>query len=248
MVSRASQHLCPRRGEEGPVPNLTLNPVHREPQRARAAGRDDCTDHACVPCLTPPCCLLHPLLLHCVHRYIIQVSVVWAVPSCKPAGASPGGSIPLESSRLASKQAAAGPTNIYMFDKETVELIPQGIEAATVVYDGVTITKPAEEGIPVPTIPVASSSSSSTGSSSSSSTSQQVAVAVPTIPIAQPVKRVQEETGPAEKPAAASQQQQAAAKQAVAQQGAGGGKAVGCGGERASSNCDTGAVLAAAKN
>lgn len=172
---------------------------------------------------------------------------MWAVPSCKPPGASPGGSIPLESSRLASKQTAAGPTNIYMFDKETVELIPQGIEGATVVYEGVTITKPAEgEGIPVPTIPVASSSSSG----SSSSRQQQVAVAVPTIPIAQPVKRVQEETGPAEKPAATSSQQpQLAAKQAAAQQGAaGGGKAVGCGGDRATSNCDTGAVLAAAKN
>jgi hypothetical protein len=128
-----------------------------------------------------------------------------------------------------------------MFDKETVELIPQGIEGANVIYDGVTITKPAEsEGTPAPTIPVASSSSSSSG--------QQAAVAVPTIPVAQPVKRVQEESGPAEKPAATSQQPQAAAKQTVAQQGAGGGKAVGCGGERTASNCDTGAVLAAAKN
>jgi hypothetical protein len=80
----------------------------------------------------------------CCCRYIIQLSVVWAVPSCKPPGSRPSGSIPLESSRLANNKNAQGPTNIYLWDKETVDLLPQGIEGTTVIYEGVKIVKPAE--------------------------------------------------------------------------------------------------------
>lgn len=165
-----------------------------------------------------------------LRRYIIQVSIVWAVPSCKPAGSGPGGNIPLESSRLASSKNAQGPTNVYMWDKETVDLLPRGIEGANIVYAGVTITKPVE-GIPVPTIPVASIIPSAS----------QPGVPVPTLP-GQSAQSMQAEKSPAEKPAT----QQAAAKQVVAEQTKGGGKASGCDG--ASGNCDTSVVLAAAKN
>jgi hypothetical protein len=171
-------------------------------------------------------CMLVCVLV--VSRYIIQVSIVWAVPSCKPPGASPGGTIALEASRLASSKNTQGPTNIYLWDKDTVDLIPQGIEGATVVYDGVTITKPAE-GVPVPTIPVSSLSQGS------------AAAPAPTTP-AQESQR-QEAKGPAEKPATP----QAAAKEAAAQQTGSAGKA-GCASSRAVDNCDTGIVLAAVKN
>jgi hypothetical protein len=165
-------------------------------------------------------------------RYIIQVSIVWAVPSCKTPGASPGGSIPMEASRLASSKNAQGPTNVYLWDKDTVDLIPQGIEGATVVYDGVTITKPSE-GVAVPTIPVSGSSQGSTAGPTQTTPAQSQGQG----------SKVQEEKALAEKPAV----QQAAAKEAVAQQTGGAGKA-GCVGGRAVDNCDTGVVLAAVKN
>lgn len=44
---------------------------------------------------------------------------------------------------------------MYLWDDETVALIPKGIEAANVVYDGVTISAPMA-GTPVPTIPTPS--------------------------------------------------------------------------------------------
>lgn len=106
----------------------------------------------------------------------------------------------MEASRLASSKAAQGPNNVYLWDKETVDLIPEGIEGATVVYEGVTITKGAE-GVPVPTVPAASSGQGS------------VSAPVPSTP-AQGSKGVQYEKTPAEKPAT----QQAAAKEAAAQQ------------------------------
>jgi hypothetical protein len=90
-------------------------------------------------------CLAAFCTCHCTqHRYIIQLAFVWALPSCKPAGAAGGSAIPLDASRLASSSSAQGPTSLYLLgDKETVDLIPQGVEGANIIYDGVTIIAPA---------------------------------------------------------------------------------------------------------
>lgn len=131
-------------------------------------------------------------------RYILQVSLVWAVPSCKPAGSPVGGSIALEAARLDSSESAQGPTNVYLWDKETVALLPPGIEAANVVYDGMTITAPAagtavptmpapvQALAPVPTIPAPAPVAAPVPAPAPARVEAQAAISVPTIPIAVP--------------------------------------------------------------
>lgn len=179
-------------------------------------------------------------------RYIIQVSIVWAIPTCKPAGSQVGSSIPLEFSRLASSKTAQGPTNVYMLDRETVDLIPSGIEGANVVYDGVKIYRPVE-GTPVPTIPVNSvvevpvSTIAATAPAAAATTTQ----AATERPVLQPPERPVLQPTMAVKPAPAASQQ--AAAKTVA--GGSAGKTTGCGSSnRAAAGCETGMVLAAVKD
>lgn len=150
-------------------------------------------------------------------RYIIQLSFVWALPSCKPAGAATGSNvISLESSRLATSSGAQGPTNLYLWDKETVDLIPQSVEASNIIFAGVTIIAP-------PPAPPSDSSSSqaasgaASGSSTASATGPAAAAAVPaaqpgTAAKAEPTTKAEAAAKPASAAAAAGSSKRAVAE------------------------------------
>jgi hypothetical protein len=103
-----------------------------------------------------------------LRRYIIQLAFVWALPSCRPAGAAGSSAKPLEASRLAAAASKQGPASIYLLaDKETVDLIPSGVEAANIIYDGVTViapTRPAAgaAGAKAPAAPTAAAAAAPT--------------------------------------------------------------------------------------
>lgn len=166
---------------------------------------------------------------------------MWALPTCKPAGSTVGGSIPLESSRLANNKAAQGPSNVYLYDRETVDLIPQGIEGPNVIYQGVSITAPPAEGTPVPTIPVGSVVSGERTAPSGSSTTGAAATGA-----TQPAgDRTTQQQAAAPAPAKPAVTQEASAKTVV---GGSAGKPPGCAGNSAAAGCNSGPVLAAAKD
>lgn len=83
-------------------------------------------------------------LLFC--RYLIQIALVWAVPTCEAPGAPPAKPVQLPPSPYAASHRLA--TSLYLLDPDTVSLIPPEVEGANIVYDGVTIQyPPPNEGL-----------------------------------------------------------------------------------------------------
>eukprot|EP00775_Hariotina_reticulata_P010764 gene10764-10920_t len=76
-------------------------------------------------------------------RYLIQLAFVWALPSCQPVGAPPAAPtvVPATSSSRAAVSRAAS-SLFALPDPEMVALIPKDVEAANILYDGVTVTYP----------------------------------------------------------------------------------------------------------
>lgn len=79
-------------------------------------------------------------------RYLIQIALVWALPTCQDPEAPPARPVVLAPSNAAASNRLA--TNIYTLDAQAASLIPPGVEAPSILVDGVRIQyPPPNEGL-----------------------------------------------------------------------------------------------------